>query len=76
MLAILNIARLLQSIVGLCPANFQSNFVTNLRQSGTLIHLCPSHVVKIFPSCVFEDIHSGGAKAYSILKDHNAPNVD
>jgi hypothetical protein len=76
LLAILNVARLLQSLASLCPDSARDEYKTIIRDQGIKVLLEPSRIVKCFPEALFQQAKDHVEAVYKVLEEHAIPNVD
>ncbi|KAE8914818.1 hypothetical protein PF005_g1091 [Phytophthora fragariae] len=76
LLAIFNVARLLQSVASLCPDSAREEYKKLYRDLGVEVLLEPSCVVKTFPKALFQRAKDHAEAVYKVLEEHDIPNVD
>ncbi|CAK4076355.1 unnamed protein product, partial [Aphanomyces euteiches] len=74
LLAILNIVRLLRSLVRMCPDSARGENKILQRDFGVKVFLEPSQVVKCFPKEMFDEASKHLEAVYTVLKEYKIPN--
>ncbi|CAK4614921.1 unnamed protein product [Aphanomyces euteiches] len=76
LLAMLTVARLLKSLVSLCPKSARDEYRTIDRENEIKIFLETRRVVKWFPTHLYQEANDHLESVYNVLREHEVPNVD